>query len=97
VVVAALLGTSMRSVAAEPTCAELRSTVIPARAIGLPARGATIVSAEIVAATAATVSPAGTYLSSTPEYCRVLGAIAPVDTSAPPINFQVNLPTRWNG
>ena len=96
-VVAALLGTSTRSVVGEPTCAELRSTVIPARAIGLPARGATIVSAEIVAGTAATVSPAGTYLPATPEYCRVLGAIAPVDTSAPPINFQVNLPTRWNG
>jgi feruloyl esterase len=32
-----------------------------------------------------------------PEYCRVLGAIAPEDAKAPPIRFQVNLPTQWNG
>ena len=31
------------------------------------------------------------------EYCKVLGAIAPVDPNAPPINFQVNLPAQWNG
>jgi feruloyl esterase len=27
----------------------------------------------------------------------VVGAIAPVDPKAPPIRFQVNLPTQWNG
>ena len=27
----------------------------------------------------------------------MLGSIAPVDASAPPIKFQVNLPTAWNG
>ena len=32
-----------------------------------------------------------------PEYCKVLGYIAPVDRAAPPINFQVNMPTDWNG
>ena len=32
-----------------------------------------------------------------PEYCKVIGAIAPVDPAAPKINFQVNLPTEWNG
>jgi feruloyl esterase len=32
-----------------------------------------------------------------PEYCKVLGFIAPVDPAAPKINFQVNLPTDWNG
>ena len=31
------------------------------------------------------------------DYCKVLGAIAPVDPNAPPINFQVNLPAQWNG
>src|SRR5262249_39343556 len=34
---------------------------------------------------------------SAPEYCRVLGAIAPLDPKAPLIRFQVNLPTEWNG
>ena len=32
-----------------------------------------------------------------PEDCKVIGAIAPVDPTAPKINFQVNLPTEWNG
>src|SRR5678815_3179990 len=31
------------------------------------------------------------------SYCRVLGTIAPVDPAAQLINFQVNLPTSWNG
>src|SRR5699024_10544452 len=30
------------------------------------------------------------------EYCEVSGAIHPVDSDAPDINFQVNLPTDWN-
>ena len=32
-----------------------------------------------------------------PQHCKVLGRIAPVDPKAPPILFQVNLPTQWNG
>jgi hypothetical protein len=27
----------------------------------------------------------------------VVGAIAPVDPKAPPIRFEVNFPTQWNG
>jgi feruloyl esterase len=33
----------------------------------------------------------------TRDYCKVLGAIAPVDPGAPPIHFEVNLPSQWNG
>ena len=33
----------------------------------------------------------------TPAYCAVDGAIAPVDPSAPAINFRVVLPASWNG
>jgi feruloyl esterase len=32
-----------------------------------------------------------------PEYCKVLGTIAPVDPRAPPIRLEANLPTQWNG
>jgi feruloyl esterase len=39
----------------------------------------------------ARVSPAN------PEFCKVLGQIAPSDPKAPPIKFQVNLPVEWNG
>ncbi len=42
-------------------------------------------------------TPAATITPATPDYCKVLGAIAPVDPKAPSIKFQVNLPAAWNG
>jgi hypothetical protein len=86
-------------------CAAL-ARPIEARAIGLPTRGATIESATLVAAAPLSVNPKPPFAPpppevavtpATPEYCKVLGAIAPVDPKAPPIRFQVNLPTKWNG
>lgn len=62
---------------------------LTAGAIGLPTTGATVHSAELVSANA-DKNPNG-------EYCKVLGAIHPLDYSAPDIRFQVNLPTAWNG
>jgi feruloyl esterase len=67
-------------------CAALAGRAISAAEIGLPTGGARIATATFVAATAAL-----------PEHCAVLGAIAPVDPSAPAINVQVNLPSAWNG
>jgi Tannase and feruloyl esterase len=63
---------------------------------------ATVESAALVDAAALSVvergpTPAATINPATPEYCKVLGAIAPTDPKAPPIKFQVNLPTAWNG
>lgn len=66
-------------------CAALNGWTIPAAAIGLPTGGASIESATVVYAT-----------SETPEYCKVLGAIWPVNPASTEINFQVNLPTVWN-
>jgi hypothetical protein len=40
---------------------------------------------------AARISPAN------PALCKVLGQIAPTDSNAPPIKFEVNLPVEWNG
>jgi hypothetical protein len=31
------------------------------------------------------------------NFCKVLGAVLPVDPNAPPVNFEVNLPMQWNG
>jgi feruloyl esterase len=86
-------------------CAALKAPV-PASAIGLPTRGAAIESATLVPPSPQSV-PAKfpfappmaeiTVVPATPEHCRVIGAIAPVDPAAPPIRFQVNLPTQWNG
>lgn len=71
-------------------------------AIALPTSGATIDSATLVAASPLAVAergptPASLITPAAPEYCKVLGRIAPMDPAAPPILFQVNLPTKWNG
>ena len=75
---------------------------IDAEKIGLPTRGASVDSATLVAPSPLAVAergptPASTITPATPEYCKVLGRIAPVDSKAPPILFQLNLPTNWNG
>jgi feruloyl esterase len=74
-------------------CTQLSSLKITASEIGLPTSGATIASAQIATVPTDPADPA----AGTREYCKVLGAIAPVDRNAPPINFQVNLPVQWNG
>ena len=45
----------------------------------------------------ATVPADPTAPGATREYCKVLGAVQPVDPNAPPVNFEVNLPANWNG
>ncbi|MFY9511342.1 MAG: tannase/feruloyl esterase family alpha/beta hydrolase [Rubrivivax sp.] len=82
-------------------CAAL-AAAIPATAIGLPSGAASIDSATLVAPSALAVAergptPAATITPAMPAYCKVLGRIAPLDPQAPPILFQVNLPTQWNG
>jgi Tannase and feruloyl esterase len=75
---------------------------IPASVIGLPSGAATIDAATWMAATPLAVAehgptPAGRVTPATSAFCRVLGRIAAVNPSSPPILFQVNLPARWNG
>ena len=82
-------------------CAALTVPIAAAK-IGLPSGGASIDSATLVAPSAMAVAergptPAALITPAAPEYCKVLGRIAPVDAKAPPILFQVNLPTQWNG
>ncbi|MBA2590611.1 MAG: tannase/feruloyl esterase family alpha/beta hydrolase [Alphaproteobacteria bacterium] len=66
-------------------CTALTGTAVPKSAIGLPTSGAVVASASLV-----TDPRNGTY-------CKLTGGIKPVDTSAPDILFQVNLPEHWNG
>ena len=59
-------------------------------------------SASMVAPTPLAVAergptPAARVTPANPEFCKVLGQIAPADPNAPPIKFQVNLPVEWNG
>jgi feruloyl esterase len=90
---------------AADACTQLKQA-ISASAIGLPSRGANIETAELVAAAPLAMLPRPPFtptppeiavIPAVPEYCRDVGAIAPVDLKAPPIRFQVNLPSEWNG
>ena len=77
------------SAAAAATCSAYAGTKVAASAISMPTTGATITAATLKAAS-------GTGATAVGEYCQVNGTIGPVDPAAPPITFQVNLPTRWN-
>ena len=82
-------------------CASLTAEVAKTE-IGIPSGVATIDSATWVAATDLVVAergptPASRVSPATPAHCKILGRIAPVDPAAPPILFQVNLPSQWNG
>src|SRR5258706_16291383 len=80
------------SAQAATTCADLANMKIAPSEIGLPTSGATIASAQIQ-----TVPTDPTAPGATSQYCKVLGAILPVDPNPPPVNFEVNLPMQWNG
>jgi feruloyl esterase len=82
-------------------CAALTPPV-PAAAIGLPSGEVEVDSAVFAAPAPLAIAeraptPASRISPATPAYCKVLGHIQPIDPSAPPIQFEVNLPTRWNG
>lgn len=78
-------------------CASLAGLQIPAADIALPTRGAVVSSAELVPRSAARTHPeVGTTRRFVPEHCKLLGRILSVDPAAPPILFQLNVPTAWN-
>jgi len=71
-------------------CGALSAVTVSANQIGLPTSGASVVSA--------TFQPAsGSGLKATPEFCKVLAKISPVDPHSQPIAVEVNLPSAWNG
>ncbi len=67
-------------------CAELEGVSLPPAAIGQLTTGATIMSAAMTDSS----DPNG-------EFCKIVGAIHPVDKNAPEINFELNVPRNWNG
>jgi pimeloyl-ACP methyl ester carboxylesterase len=80
------------------TCKALTGKFIPATAIGEPSTGASVTSATYKTAVADAPDQAGNAIvQGTPDYCEVQVQISPVDTAAPVIKSQINLPTNWNG
>jgi len=74
---------------ADESCSKLAGLKIAAADIGLMSQGADVQSAKLVLATDAE--------NKNGEFCKILAAIHPVDSTAPDINIEVNLPTTWNG
>jgi hypothetical protein len=89
---AMLIAAACAPASAATNCADLANLKIAASDIGLPSGGATIASALTATVPADPRNPGATR-----EYCKVLGAVAPIDPNAPPVNFEVNLPAEWNG
>jgi feruloyl esterase len=83
------------SEALKSACPTLSGQTIAASTIGLPSGAATVTSATLMAAALQAVN-GSTTTPAAPDYCKVLGTIAPVDPAAQLINFQLNLPTTWN-
>jgi Tannase and feruloyl esterase len=85
------------------TSCEQMTGSIPNGLIGLPTGEVTIVSAQFMAASPLAMGPPQSptpyarIQPALPEHCQVKGTIASLDPSAPAINFQVNLPSVWNG
>ncbi|KQX30091.1 hypothetical protein ASD05_08290 [Variovorax sp. Root434] len=78
------------------SCASLARHVIEPGAIGLPSGRASVTSAVLAPATAG-ADNAGAFVPALPRFCKVTGTIASRDPAAQVINFQLNLPTEWNG
>ncbi|MGM7666708.1 tannase/feruloyl esterase family alpha/beta hydrolase [Microbacterium sp. A93] len=70
---------------AEMDCTDLAGLQISAGEIDVPTSGAVVNTAEQV-----TDETDG-------SYCKVVGKTLPVDSEAPGVTFQVNLPAEWNG
>jgi feruloyl esterase len=81
-----------RGITPSVDCASMKGRSIAAADIGLATKGATITDAKLNPSS----GPAQTPSAFVPEYCVISGSIAPADTSGPPINFQVDIPTVWN-
>ena len=87
------LGLGAPALAADATgCVRLAGWRVRAAEIGLPSRGAVIDAAAVETAPANPQAPDATI-----EYCKLTGRIAPVDTQAPDIGVEINLPLIWNG
>ncbi len=76
-------------------CTSLTGHAIDARDIALPTGGARIEAAQLIPPEPARPGEKRPR-HATPEYCAITGVIAPVDPTAPPIRFQLNVPTAWN-
>ena len=70
-------------------CATLQNFSVPPSAIGLPTSGAVVQSAVVV--------KASDEKNVNGDFCKVTGIVRPASTTAQNLEFEVNLPVKWNG
>lgn len=78
------------TLSAADACSALAGATVAASDISLSTGGAAVTSATLVPASGSGSTAVG-------EYCNVSGSIAPIDKTAPAIEFSLVLPTNWNG
>ena len=71
------------------SCRAMAGTSLPAAEIAVPSKGAVIGTATFVLS--------GDTGNANGTFCKILGTMPPLDSSAPVINYEVNLPANWNG
>src|SRR5687767_75268 len=91
-IVATSLAAAHAQTSPTQSCESLQGRTIARTQIGIPAGDATIASAAMATMPATMSGPEPAI-----GFCKLLGAIAPLDPNAPPIQFQINLPAQWNG
>lgn len=90
-----LLAYGQQSFASQAACDQLLGMTIPAASIGLPSNGAHVVS-TIFGTVATPQLPDTTPPYYVGDFCQLIGEIAPIDPTAPPIRFQLSMPDAWN-
>lgn len=74
---------------AAEACEALKTFRVTSSEVSMPTNGASITTTQLR-------PPAGSGATAVGEFCQVSGEIASVDRTAPPIRFQVALPSDWN-
>ncbi|WP_340692434.1 tannase/feruloyl esterase family alpha/beta hydrolase [Hyphomonas sp.] len=77
----------------EAACVQLETFTLASRSLSLPSNGVRIITAHFI--------PEGSSGNTGrdfawPDHCRVIGQVEPVDSTAPPIRFEMALPLTWN-
>jgi pimeloyl-ACP methyl ester carboxylesterase len=81
---------SLAGLSAADACTALGKATVPTSAVSLAVGGVVIDSATLKASSGSGATAVG-------EYCAVKGHMSAVNRPSPAINFQVNLPSTWNG
>jgi hypothetical protein len=79
---------ALAALSSSGACTQLADLKIGAGAFTLPTSGAEVTGVILI--------QEGAPNNRNGEYCKVVGAINPVDPNAPKILWQINLPTHWN-